>query len=52
MEEWLGNLLFPGNPKMVRYRKLRLFFFTIALIVLSVALVGLMFYLLSCPSYS
>jgi hypothetical protein len=49
--QWLGKLFFPGNPKMVRYRKLQLLFFTIALIVLSCAVVGLLFYLLSKPGY-
>ena len=49
--EWLGKLFFPGNPKMVRYRKLRLLFFTITLVVLSCAVVGVMFYLLSKPGY-
>ena len=50
--EWLGKLCFPGNPKQVRYRKLRLLFFTIALVVLSCAAVGLLYYLVSKPGYS
>jgi hypothetical protein len=49
--EWLGKLLFPRNPRLVRYRKLRLLFFTIVLIVLSCAVVGLLFYLVSRPGY-
>jgi hypothetical protein len=50
--EWLGKLFFPGNPKQVRYRKLQLLFFTIALIVLACSVVGLMFYLVSRPGYT
>ena len=49
--EWLGKLFFPGNPKLVRHRKLQLLFFTIALIVLACVVVGLMFYLVSKPGY-
>jgi hypothetical protein len=50
--EWLGKLCFPGNPKLVRYRKLRLLFFTVVLIVTSCTAIGLMFYLLNKPGYS
>ena len=50
--QWLGKLFFPGNPKRVRSRKLQLLFFTIVLIVLTCAVVGLLFYLVSRPGFS
>jgi hypothetical protein len=49
--QWLGKLLFPGNPRQVRDRKLQLLFFTMALIVLACAVVGLMFFLVSRPGF-
>jgi hypothetical protein len=42
----LGKLLFPKNPRMVRYRKLRILFFALAFCVLGCMLIGLMIYLL------
>jgi energy-coupling factor transporter transmembrane protein EcfT len=49
--EWLGKLLFPKNPKMVRYRKLQLVFIAIIFSVLCCALVGLLIYFLSRSGY-
>jgi hypothetical protein len=49
--EWLGRLLFPTNPKMVRYRKVRLLLFTIFLSVLSCVLVGLLVFLMGRSGY-
>ena len=40
----LGKLLFPKNPRMVRYRKLQLLFFMVFFSLLAAALVALMFY--------
>lgn len=40
----LGKWLFPKNPRMVRYRKLQLLFFTIFLSLLAATLVGAVFY--------
>ncbi len=47
--EWLGKLLFPNNPRWVRYRKRQLLFFTIGLSLLACALVGLLVFLLNKP---
>ena len=47
--EWLGKLLFPKNPKMVRYRKLQVVFIAILFSVLCCALVGLAIFFLSRP---
>jgi hypothetical protein len=44
--EWLAELLFPKNPRMVRLRKLQLLFFTIALSILSCVLIGLLLFLI------
>jgi hypothetical protein len=41
----LAKLLFPNNPRMVRYRKLRLFMVAVFLSLFCAALVGLLFYL-------
>jgi len=40
----LGKWLFPKNPRMVRYRKLQLLFFTIVFSLLAAVVVALMFY--------
>jgi hypothetical protein len=40
----LGKWLFPKNPRMVRYRKLQLLFFTIFLSLLAATMVGVVFY--------
>ena len=40
----LGKMLFPKNPRMVRYRKLQILFFTVFFAVLAAVLVGLLFY--------
>ena len=45
--EWLAQLLYPDNPRLVRIRKLQLLLFTIALGALSCAVVGLLIYFLS-----
>ena len=42
----LGKWLFPKNPKMVRFRKLQLLFFTIFLSICVCALVAVLFYLM------
>ena len=49
--ERLGKLLFPNDPRMVRYRKLRLLFITVFLGVLSCVLVGLLVYFMSRADY-
>ncbi len=36
--------MFKGNPRMVRYRKLRMLFFTIFVSITAAALVGLLYY--------
>lgn len=41
----LGKILFPKNPRMVRYRKLQLLFFTVFLSVFAAAVVGVLYYL-------
>jgi hypothetical protein len=41
----LAKLLFPSDPRMVRYRKLRLFMVAVFLSLFCAALVGLLFYL-------
>ena len=43
----LGKWLFPKNPRMVRYRKLRILFFAIFFGALACLLVGLMMFLLN-----
>ena len=43
----LGKWLFPKNPRMVRYRKLRILFFGIFFSVLACLLVGLVMILLN-----
>jgi hypothetical protein len=40
----LAKLLFPKNPRMVRYRKLQLLFFSIFFSLLAATLVALFFY--------
>jgi len=45
----LGKWLFPKNPRMVRYRKLRILFFAIAFSVLACVCVGLIMFLLNHP---
>ena len=42
----LGKWLFPKNPRMVRYRKLRILFFAIAFCIAGCLFIGLMIYLL------
>jgi hypothetical protein len=42
----LGKWLFPKNPRMVRYRKLRILFFAIGFCILGCFIIGLMIYLL------
>jgi hypothetical protein len=49
--ERLGKLLFPKNPKMVRYRKLQILFIVIFLSVLCCALVGLLVYFMGRAKY-
>ncbi len=50
--EWLGKLLFPKNPRWVRYRKRQLLLFTVTLSLLACLLVGVLFYLLNqVPKY-
>jgi len=41
----LARLLFPNNPRMVRYRKMRLFMFGVFLSLFCAAAVALLFYL-------
>lgn len=41
----LGKLLFPKTPRMVRYRKLQLLFFTVFFSIFAAVAVGLLFYL-------
>lgn len=41
----LGKILFPKNPRMVRYRKLQLLFWTIFFSLLAALAVGSLFYL-------
>ncbi len=40
----LARILFPGNPRMVRYRKMRLLVFAIFMSLFAAALVGVLFY--------
>jgi hypothetical protein len=42
----LGKWLFPRNPRMVRYRKLRILFFAIAFSIAGCLVIGLMIYFL------
>jgi hypothetical protein len=44
--EWLAELLFPKNPRMVRLRKLQLLFFTVVLSLLACAFIGLILFLM------
>jgi len=37
-------MLFPNNPRMVRYRKMRLLYAGVFLSILAAVVVGLMFY--------
>ena len=43
--EWLTKLLFPNNPKMVRYRKIQALFIAVLLIGAICAAVGVLMYL-------
>ena len=43
----LTNLLFPNNPKMVRFRKMQLLYITVFLIVAICAAVGVAIFLLN-----
>jgi hypothetical protein len=43
----LAKLLFPHNPKWVRYRKMQSLFFTVLLTVISCAAVGVLVFFLS-----
>ena len=43
----LAKLCFPHNPRLVRYRKLRVLFFAVVLSVAACAAVGVMVFLLS-----
>jgi hypothetical protein len=45
--DWLTKLLFPKNPRMVRYRKLQVLFIVVPLIVVICAIVGGLIFLLS-----
>jgi hypothetical protein len=38
-------MLFPNNPRMVRYRKMRLLMFGVFMSIFTAAAVGLLFYL-------
>ena len=46
----LGKMLFPNNPRMVRYRKLRMLFVLIFLCLLACAVVGGLLFLLNQQS--
>ena len=43
--------MFPRDPRMVRYRKLRLLLWTITASVLALVVVGLIFYVASRPGH-
>jgi hypothetical protein len=45
--DWLAKLLYPRQPKLVRFRKLQALCFTIILCVAACAVVGLLIYLMS-----
>ena len=47
----LGKLLFPKNPKMVRYRKLQILYIMILLGVLACGAMALIIYLLGKPKF-
>jgi len=47
----LGKLLFPHNPKMVRYRKVQLLFIITLCVLLCCAGVGAIVYFLGRPGY-
>ena len=45
--DWLAKLIFPHNPKLVRFRKLQALCFTIVLCVAACAVVGLIIFLMN-----